>query len=162
MPVKPAACGDLDDRAYSKRRNPMKILLPVDGSDYTKRMLAHLAAHDELLGPGHEYIAFVAIPPIPSHASRFLDHAALNEWYAERAEEVLKPVRAFAEQQHWNLRTAHRCGHPAEAITNVATEEKVDLIVMGTHGHSALRNIVLGSVATGVLARCKLPVLLLR
>ena len=140
----------------------MKILLPVDGSDYTKRMLAHLAAHDELLGARHDYIAFVAVAPIPSHASRFLDHAALNDWYAERAEEVFKPIRACADQQHWTLRTAHRCGHPAEAITAFATEEKVDLIVMGTHGQSALANMVLGSVATGVLARCKLPVLLLR
>ncbi len=140
----------------------MKILLPVDGSDYTKRMLAHLAAHDELLGAGHEYIAFVAVPKIPSHASRFLDHAALDEWYAERAEEVFKPVRAFAEQQKWNLRTVHRCGHAAESITEFALEEKVDLIVMGTHGQSALSNMVLGSVTTGVLARCKLPVLLLR
>ena len=140
----------------------MKILLPVDGSDYTKRMLAHLAAHEELLGASHEYIAFVAVPPIPSHASRFLDHAALNVWYAERAEEVFKPVRAFAAQQHWNLRTAHRCGHPAEAITDFAAEEKVDLIVMGTHGQSALATMVLGSGATGVLARCKLPVRLLR
>jgi nucleotide-binding universal stress UspA family protein len=33
---------------------------------------------------------------------------------------------------------------------------------MGTHGQSALANMVLGSVATGVLARCKLPVRLLR
>jgi nucleotide-binding universal stress UspA family protein len=36
-----------------------------------------------------------------------------------------------------------------------------DLIVMGTHGHSALGNVVMGSVATGVLARCKAPVLLI-
>jgi len=33
----------------------MKILLPIDGSDYTKRMLSYIAAHDELLGSGHEY-----------------------------------------------------------------------------------------------------------
>jgi nucleotide-binding universal stress UspA family protein len=33
---------------------------------------------------------------------------------------------------------------------------------MGSHGHSALGNIVLGSVATGVLARCTVPVLLIR
>ena len=31
---------------------------------------------------------------------------------------------------------------------------------MGTHGHSALGNAVLGSVTQGVLARCKLPMLL--
>jgi nucleotide-binding universal stress UspA family protein len=33
---------------------------------------------------------------------------------------------------------------------------------MGSHGHTALGNLALGSVATGVLARCKVPVLLIR
>jgi nucleotide-binding universal stress UspA family protein len=36
------------------------------------------------------------------------------------------------------------------------------LIVMGSHGHSSLGNVVLGSVANRVLARCKTPVLLIR
>ena len=33
----------------------MKILVPVDGSPFTKRMLAYLAAHDEWLGDAHQY-----------------------------------------------------------------------------------------------------------
>jgi nucleotide-binding universal stress UspA family protein len=32
---------------------------------------------------------------------------------------------------------------------------------MGTHGHSALGSVLLGSVTTGVLARCKVPMLLI-
>lgn len=140
----------------------MKILLPVDGSDHTKRMLAYIAAHDELLGAGHEYLAFTAVTPIPSHAGRFLDQATLNDWHAEQAEVVFKPIREFAKQQHWNFRAAYRCGHAAEAIAEFAEAEQPGLIVMGTHGSSALVNVVLGSVATGVLARCKFPVLLVR
>lgn len=140
----------------------MKILLPVDGSDHTKRMLAYIAAHDELLGGDHEYVAFTAVAPIPSHAARFLDQGVLNDWHAEQAEVVLKPIRAFAKQQHWNFRAAYRCGHAAEVIAEFAEAEQPGLIVMGTHGASALVNVVLGSVATGVLARCKFPVLLVR
>jgi len=37
-----------------------------------------------------------------------------------------------------------------------------DLVMMGSHGHSALGNLVMGSVATQVLAHCKVPVLLVR
>jgi nucleotide-binding universal stress UspA family protein len=140
----------------------MKILLPVDGSDHTKRMLAYITAHDVLLGAGHEYVAFTALAAIPSHASRFVDQATLNDWYAEQAELVFKPIRAFAAQQDWNLRTAWHSGHAAEVIAEFAELERPDLIVMGTHGSSALVNVVLGSVATGVLARCKFPVLLVR
>jgi hypothetical protein len=41
----------------------MKILLPVDGSDHTKRMLAYIAAHDELLGAAHEYTLVTVVVP---------------------------------------------------------------------------------------------------
>jgi nucleotide-binding universal stress UspA family protein len=140
----------------------MKILLPVDGSPYTKRMLSYLAAHDELLGRGHEYTIFTAVVPIPAYATRFLERGTVNGYYDEQAELVLKPVRTFAEQQRWTMRVSHTHGHAADAIVAIAEAEKADLIVMGTHGHSALGNVVLGSVASGVLARCKVPVLLIR
>lgn len=140
----------------------MKILLPVDGSEYTKRMLAHVAAHDELLGGGHEYTAFTAVVPIPPHAARHLDRSTLDLYYREQAEDVLRSVKRFAEQNGWAVRVAHAVGHAAEAIAAFADAEKPDLIVMGTHGHTALGNVILGSVASGVIARCKAPVLLIR
>lgn len=140
----------------------MKILLPVDGSDYTKRMLGYIAARDELLGAGHEYIVFTAVAPVPAYAARFLDRSSLDSYHREEADAVLRPVQKFADQQGWRIRTAHATGHAAEAIAEFADAEKPDLIVMGTHGHSALGNVVLGSVASGVLARCRVPVLLVR
>ncbi len=140
----------------------MKILLPVDGSHHTKRMLSYLAAHDELLGRGHEYVAFTAITPIPAYASRMVDRDTIDGYYEEQAQLVLGPVRAFAEQQGWSFRVTHAHGHAAEAIAAIAATEKADLIVMGTHGHSSLANVILGSVTTGVLARTKVPVLLIR
>ncbi len=140
----------------------MKILLPVDGSDYTKRMLGYVAAHDELFGTAHEYTVFTAVAPIPAHATRFLDSQMLATYCNEQAESVLRPVRKFADQQHWKVSVVHVQGHAAEAIAALAQELQPDMIIMGTHGHSALGNVVLGSVANGVLARCKVPVLLIR
>lgn len=140
----------------------MKILLAVDGSVYSKHMLSYLAAHDELLGPGHDYTVFTAVMPIPPHAGRFLDRKTLDDHYREQADEVLAPILRFAEQQGWRVHTQYAAGHPAEEIAALAEAQKHDLIVMGTHGHSALGNVVLGSVTTGVLARCKTPMLLIR
>jgi nucleotide-binding universal stress UspA family protein len=140
----------------------MKILLPVDGSDYTKRMLAFVAAHDELFGSGNEFTVFTVVAPIPAHATRFLDKSIVDSYYAEQAEEVLAPVRKFAAQHGWKTTMLHVHGPAAESIAALANESRHDLIVMGSHGHSALGNMVLGSVATGVLARCKVPVLLVR
>jgi nucleotide-binding universal stress UspA family protein len=139
----------------------MKILLPIDGSDYTKRMLGYVAAHDELFGAQHEYTIFTAVAPIPAYATRFLDRSTLDDYYREQAEDVLGPVRKFAAQKGWNVRMVHVHGHAPDAVASQAASHPPDLIVMGTHGHSALGNLVLGSVATGVLARCKVPVLLI-
>lgn len=140
----------------------MKILLPVDGSDYTKRMLAFVAVHDELFGAANQFTVFTAVAPIPAHASRFLDQRLLDEYYNEQAEAVLGPVRRFAQQRGWKASFVHVHGNAGDAIAALANESKPDLVVMGSHGHSALGNVVLGSVATGVLARCKVPVLLVR
>ena len=53
-------------------------------------------------------------------------------------------------------------GPAGELIAKAPTEGNFELVLMGSHGHGALGNLVLGSVATQVLAHCKVPVLLVR
>jgi nucleotide-binding universal stress UspA family protein len=140
----------------------MKILLPVDGSDYTKRMLTYLAAHDELLPGEHEYTLFTVIEPYAPHEINFAKAVSMEDFMRGAAEEVLGPVRAFAQQQGWNFQTDYVPGAPVSAIVAKAERLQPDLIVMGTHGRSTLGAFVLGSVANGVLGNCKVPVLLIR
>jgi len=140
----------------------MKILLPVDGSDYTKRMLGYVGAHDEMFGPDTEYVALTVVAPIPPEVTHFIARKVVDDYYAERAHEVLEPVRAFAAQQRWRLRASFVVGHAAEAIAATAKAERPDMAVMGSHGHTALGNVILGSVTNGVLGRCRVPVLVIR
>jgi nucleotide-binding universal stress UspA family protein len=50
-----------------------------------------------------------------------------------------------------------------EEIVNEAKKSKVDLIIMGSHGKSALKAVILGSVTYGVLHKeTKIPVLIIR
>ena len=51
---------------------------------------------------------------------------------------------------------------PATGILNTADELNVDLIVMGSHGRTGLKKILLGSVAQEVLSICPLPVLIVK
>jgi len=53
-------------------------------------------------------------------------------------------------------------GSPRHAITEIAAKRKCDLIVMGSHGRSGLSRLLLGSETQGVLARVKIPVLVVR
>jgi nucleotide-binding universal stress UspA family protein len=140
----------------------MKVLLAADGSDYTKRMLAYLAAHDELFARGTGYTVITVVPAIPPHAARFLPSETLPGYYADQAEQVLAPIRRFAAQQGWKVEFVQAAGHAADVIAEKASGGGFDLLMMGSHGHSALRGLVLGSVTSGVLAQCTTPLLIVR
>lgn len=140
----------------------MKILVAVDGSTYTKRMLAYLAAHDEWLGAQHAYTVVHAVPAVPQRAAAALDKSILTAYYEAEAEKVFKPIRSFFSKQKINANFVARIGHAADNICAAANKGKYDLLVMGSHGHSTLGNLVMGSVATKVMAHCETPVLLVR
>jgi nucleotide-binding universal stress UspA family protein len=140
----------------------MKILIAVDGSVYTRRMLAYLAAHEELLGPRHEYTVVHGVLAVPPRAAAFAGPQLVREFHEADAEEVFRPIRAFFAQQGLAATFVHTVGHAAEAIARLAEEGKFDLVVMGSRGHGEILNLVLGSVASKVLALCAVPVLLIR
>ena len=140
----------------------MKILVAADGSPFTKRMLAYLAAHDEWLGPHHKYTVFTAALPVPVNAAKMLDRELIKGYYIDEAEKVFKPIRAFMKAQGLEAGFISKVGHPAEVIAKEADSGNYDLLMMGSHGHGLLGSLVLGSVATKVLAACKVPVLLVR
>jgi nucleotide-binding universal stress UspA family protein len=50
-------------------------------------------------------------------------------------------------------------GYPVEKILEEAIKFHADMIVMGSHGHGALRNLLVGSVTEGVMRRSSCPVL---
>lgn len=140
----------------------MKILIAADGSPYTKRMLAYLAAHDEWLGAAHAYTVVHSVPAVPPRAASALDRQLLKDYYAAEAEKVFKPIRSFFARQGIQATYLGKVGPAAEAIATEADKGGHELLVMGSHGHGTLRNLVLGSVATQVLARCSTPVLIVR
>lgn len=140
----------------------MKILVAVDGSTYTKRMLAYLTAHDEWLGSGHDYTVLHTVPPVPARAAAVLDKDVLKDYYLSEAEKVFKPIRSFFTRQGISASYQAKVGHAGDTIAAVAEKGRFDLLVMGSHGHGTLTNLVMGSVATKVLAHCSTPVLLVR
>lgn len=140
----------------------MKILIAADGSRYTKRVLAYLAAHDDWLGARHAYTVVHAVAPIPHRAAAFLDRQQVRSYYEDDAELVFKPIRAFFAMHGINARFVLRIGPAALTIARLAEQGRFDLLLMGSHGHGAAARLAMGSVATRVLSLCATPVLLVR
>lgn len=140
----------------------MKILLAVDGSTYTKKMLAYLATHLEVFSASNEFTLFTVQLPLPPRAKAAVGAEAANSYYAEEAEKVTAPVVKFLKRHSIEPKVVHKTGTPGEQIAKQANAGDYDLVMMGSHGHSALGNLVMGSVATQVLAHCGVPILLVR
>jgi nucleotide-binding universal stress UspA family protein len=135
------------------------ILYPTDFSEHSGRALemasflaqstgARLVVLHVLERPVMYYPGVAMAPPPPPEEER----AAL----LERLQQVRPP--------DFGGTLAHRLeqGDPATAILCVAKEEGCDLIVMGTHGRTALGRLLLGSVAETVLRKSPCPVLMVK
>lgn len=140
----------------------MKILLAVDGSKYTKKMLAYLATHSDLFTPNNDYTVFNAQVPMPIRASAAVGSEVVKDYHRDEAERVLAPVCKFLARHGIDAKSSWKVGAPGLLVAKFAEAGKFDMLVMGSHGHGALVNLFIGSVATQVLAGCKTPVLLVR
>ncbi|HLS31175.1 MAG TPA: universal stress protein [Flavobacteriaceae bacterium] len=84
-----------------------------------------------------------------AHSFNTIDEALKQaEEFLKRASEKLDP----------NVGTAVLQGDTANSILDYANSEKMDLIVMGTHSRSVFEKVFIGSVATSVLEKTKIPV----
>lgn len=140
----------------------MKILLAVDGSEFTKKMLAYLTTHDDLFTTANQYTIFTAQPALPARARAAVGKEIVDKYQSEEAEKILGPVSKFLLRHGIDAKSQWKVGPAGENIAKFAVSGKYDLVIMGSHGHGALGNLVMGSVATQVLAHCSVPVLLVR
>jgi nucleotide-binding universal stress UspA family protein len=140
----------------------MKILLAVDGSAYTKKMLAYMATHSELFAQGNDYTVFTVQPLLPPRARAAVGKEIVDKYYTQEAEKILAPVTKFLLRHNIDAKSNWKIGPVGESVAKFADSGKFDLLMMGSHGHGTFVNLVMGSVATKVLANCKVPVLLVR
>lgn len=145
----------------------MKIVLAVDGSPYTAKAVKYLARHADLFGTGAELHLLHVRPAIPaglavSNARRVLGDDAVQDYYREEAEAALKPAERILRKAGIPFHADYKVGAIAPEIVAFAKKSKAGMIVMGSHGNGALANVLMGSVATKVLAAATMPVLIIR
>ncbi|HSE18598.1 MAG TPA: universal stress protein [Pyrinomonadaceae bacterium] len=155
----------------------MKILIGYDGSECADAALDDLTQAG-LPATGEVHILSVAevwLPPPPPSSYEILEEARKAQSPAElqrdfsKHGEAAKEALVFAERARnrvqakfsdWKVSVDSSCGSPAWELVAKADEWKPDLIVVGSHGRTALGRFVLGSVSQRVLteARCSVRI----
>ena len=80
----------------------------------------------------------------------------------ERVHSVLNEAGEDLDNRTVQPKVEVKVGHPVKNIVDMAKDGGYDLVVLGTHGHSMLDELLLGSVARGVVKKCPMPVLTVR
>ena len=135
-----------------------KILVPTDGSDFAKKAQQHAlflskACGAEILAVSVTENNFVNGLPLEDEVYQ------LNQILKEQSKENLKEFDRLNDEDI-NITHVIREGSPAKVILEVAGEEDVDLIVMGSSGKSGFDRFIMGSVADKVVNSAKCAVLI--
>jgi nucleotide-binding universal stress UspA family protein len=92
-----------------------------------------------------------------------LDLEAIRKPLFAASKKYLADIESHLGSEGIKVKTESLEGNrPADIITEYAQKEGVDLIIIGTHGYTGLKKLMLGSVASGVLHQSHIPVLLIR
>lgn len=140
----------------------MKILLAVDGSKNSERAARHVVQLAKQLAQPPRLTVLNADVPLLKAAAARMGARAVAEYHASNADHALRHVRAVLRRSKLAFVEQAVVGDPAPAIVKAAEAGDADLVVMGSRGMTALKNLLLGSVASKVLAQSTVPVTLVR
>ena len=140
-----------------------KILVPVDFSMHTAQAVqfaADLSRRYEaplellhVLEPTVYALPAAYVLPTPEQSTHIMEGLRTQLSSTE-----LDAVRAGA----WSVSSTLVQGSPIGEILRIAKEAQFDLIVMGTHGRTGIKHVLLGSVAENVARTASCPVLIVR
>jgi len=145
-----------------------KILAPIDFSECSWTALEAAASLAKKLGATVDVLHVWQPPPyVPLDAAFAMVGAGPPQTLAAIAEkqandEMMKFVEQLEQRGFKATHKLFETGNPATRISEIAKEGNYDLVVIGTHGRSGLKRLLMGSVAERVVRLCERPVLSVR
>ncbi|MBI5640926.1 MAG: universal stress protein [Nitrospirae bacterium] len=140
-----------------------RILFATDFSEGSSHALPYAVDMAKQYG-ARLYFVYV-IYDVAKTAGWYVPHVSIDEVYkdmeksakAELEKSFIDEMRGFKDMEHVVLK-----GIPYEEITKFAAENKIDLIVLGTHGRRGIDRMLFGSTAEQVVRNAPCPVLSVR
>jgi len=145
-----------------------KILLPTDGSKTSQKAarfasdLAKMSKASIIILSVIDYNTMIGQTVPARKTARHLIEP-IEDYLREATESFVGIIKKICDEKKVKSEQVIVRGHPVEEILKAAQRTKADLIIMGSHGRSALTAALLGSVTYGVIHKeSKIPVLIVR
>lgn len=145
-----------------------KILVSTDGSKFGTRAVTHgvnlaasVGASVVLVTTTEMWSGIDMARKVSAGVNNPIN--SYEEAAANAANKILSSAEAVAVKAGVKVETVHvKDKHPAEAIIKTAADKKCNLIVLGSHGRRGIEKVLMGSVASEVITRATLPVLVVK
>lgn len=139
----------------------MRILVPVDDSIHSLKVIDFLSHRESLLGSSPQIELVNVQYSVPESLIHLLGIESVKAYCLAEGKKVFDAINAQGAEK-LNAVEKVLYGEPGKTIAHEAEESKADLIVMGTRGLNPVKSLFLGSVSNAVLANTTTPMLLLR
>lgn len=140
----------------------MKILLAVDGSACSMRAVRYVVRHLRLFGKTPSVTLLHLDLPMIEQVAAVVRPEEIARYHERNGKAALRAAKLALTRFGIPHHSRMLVGEPGGIIASTAKQARCNLIVMGSHGHSALKGLLLGSVVTKVLAQTDIPVLIVR
>lgn len=139
-----------------------KILYPTDFSEYAANARPYVIEMAKKFGAEVAVINVLMSPSYAVSPEFAVDLTKIQKDMQGAAEANLEEVRKVFEKEGIPTRTILEIGSPFAEIVQTAKKETSDLIILATHGHGAVKHMLLGSTAEKVVRKAPCPVLTIR
>jgi universal stress protein A len=140
-----------------------EILIPTDFSPSSRSAMGYALSLAEQVGAAATLLHVYQIPALVlPDGSTFVASPDKMVELTEDIDRHLNELLTEARQCKVEVKSDTVIGDPAHEIVRYAVERPFDLIVMGTHGRTGLKHLLLGSVAEHVVRTSAVPVLTVR
>lgn len=137
------------------------ILVPVDFSNVTQVVVAEAVYLARALDGRVVLLTIIQPPALPYDYAPILENIAEITAAGEKAAaRQLHRLEEKLRAESIPVESTQLVGAPTRLITDYAENIKADYIVMGSHGHTAFYDLLVGSTTHGVLMRAKCPVII--
>ena len=138
-----------------------KVLIPLDGSANADRALSQWLAGRSDKASLDLHLLNVQLP-VDGNVRTFVDSDELQKYRREEGMAAMAAARKLLDDAGISYQCHILVGHPADVIVRFSNEQGIGEIIMGTHGHTGLLQLLMGSVASEVSEKAKAKVTLVK